>query len=102
MSPRRAGLAALGLSACVAAAHVKLLFLDETPVLRDHQSYTLPSREALGRALAEGRFPEWSDAVGLGTPLGANPAENVAYPPAWLLGAVPAPAGAVESGERCR
>ena len=52
------------LACAVAAAHYRVIFLDETFVLRDAISFYLPSRELLARTLAAGRVPEWFDGVG--------------------------------------
>jgi hypothetical protein len=84
----------LALAATVTLAYLRPLFAGDTFVLRDHLSYTLPSRAHLVAALRAGQLPEWWDDVGLGVPFAASPMHGVVYPPAWLLVLLPVPFGA--------
>jgi hypothetical protein len=81
----RAAAPFLAVAAVVAVAYVRPIALGETFCARDHLTWTIPSRAAVAEAFARGRIPEWWDRIGLGTPLAANPAHEVAYPPAWPL-----------------
>jgi hypothetical protein len=81
----RAAAPFLAVAAVVALAYVRPIALGETFCGRDHLTWTIPSRAAVAEAFAHGRIPEWWDRIGLGTPLAANPAHEVAYPPAWSL-----------------
>lgn len=84
-------LTVLALVVVTALLYVRPLFFDETLVLRDHLSFTLPARQYLADSLAMGRLPEWWDGIGLGTAFAQNPAYGVTYPPVWLVAVVPMP-----------
>ena len=47
----------LALTAVLALAYVRPLFLDETFAVRDHLTHTLPSRSYLAENLSRGHFP---------------------------------------------
>src|SRR5262245_57359056 len=81
----RAATPFLAVAAVVAVAYARPIALGETFSARDHLTWTIPSRAAVADAFAHGRIPEWWDRIGLGAPLLANPAHEVAYPPAWSL-----------------
>ena len=53
---------------------------------------TYPFRLLLGRALAAGHLPLWTDDFYSGYPLLANPSVGSLYPPNWLFGLLPGPA----------
>jgi hypothetical protein len=75
----------LALTAVLALAYVRPLFLDETFAVRDHLTHTLPSRSYLAENLSRGHFPEWWDGLRLGERFAADPNNGVTYPLAWLV-----------------
>lgn len=78
-------MAFLGLVGVLALAYVRVLFLGDTFAVRDHLSWTLPSRAYLADSLRHGRLPEWWDALRLGERFAADPNNGVTYPVAWLV-----------------
>lgn len=91
---RGAVLAALPGVAAAAAAVAGLV-----PRLRDLPTYFAPLRGYLGVAAAAGHGLLWTDRVGCGEPLFANPQLALLYPPAWWgLAAPPAVAVGLEVG----
>ena len=78
-------LSLLALTAVLALAYVRPLFLDETFAVRDHLTQTLPSRSYLAENLSRGHFPEWWDGLRLGERFAADPNNGVTYPLAWLV-----------------
>ena len=81
-------LSLLALTAVLALAYIRPLFLDETFAVRDHLAQTLPSRSYLAGNLSRGHFPEWWDGARLGERFAADPNHGVAYPVAWLVALV--------------
>ena len=55
------------------------------PLGGDPELMYMPIKSELGRALARGELPFWSDYFGLGTPLVAESHIAALYPPNWLL-----------------
>jgi hypothetical protein len=90
----RLALVVAALAAVPLAVYRAVVFGGQTFVERDHLAYTLPVRTVLHEALRAGRFPEWWDGVGLGTPFAANPVHQAFSPIAWLCAALPMPLGA--------
>lgn len=82
---------ALALLAVVLAAYVHVLAAGETFIGRDHLTHTIPAKTYLAAALAEGRYPEWWAALGMGVPFAGNPNHSAAYPPSWIVAALPMP-----------
>ena len=81
-------LSILGLLGVLALAYFRVLFLGETFAVRDHLTWTLPSRAYLAEGLHQGRFPEWWDALRLGTGFASDPNNGVTYPLAWAVALV--------------
>jgi hypothetical protein len=75
----------VGLAGVIALAYLRVLFFDETFAVRDHLTWTLPSRTFLAESLRQGRLPEWWDALRLGQRFAADPNTGVTYPPAWAI-----------------
>lgn len=78
-------LALLGLVGVLALAYLRVLVLGETFAVRDHLTWTLPSRAFLGESLRHGHLPEWWDMLRLGERFAADPNNGVTYPVAWLV-----------------
>jgi hypothetical protein len=78
-------LALLGLAGVVALAYLRVLVLGDTFAVRDHLTWTLPSRAFLGESLRRGHLPEWWDMLRLGERFAADPNNGVTYPVAWLV-----------------
>ncbi len=93
MPRRQLMLVAAGLAVVLLAVYRDVVFGGRTFVERDHLVYTLPIRTVLHEAVREGRFPEWWDSVGLGTPFAANPVHQAFSPIAWTCAALPMPFG---------
>ena len=55
------------------------------PLGGDPELMYQPIKSELGRALAAGRLPFWSDRFGLGVPLIAESHAAAFYPPNWAL-----------------
>jgi hypothetical protein len=79
---------ACGLLGVVALAYLRVLFFGETFAVRDHLTWTLPSRGFLAQSLRQGHLPEWWDGVRLGQRFAADPNNGVTYPLAWLVALV--------------
>ncbi len=94
MARRHLTLVAAGLALLLLAVYREVVFGGKTFVERDHLVYTLPIRTVLHEAAREGRFPQWWDAIGLGTPFAANPVHQAFSPVAWTCSALPMPLGA--------
>ena len=75
----------LGLLAVLALAYLRVLFGGETFAVRDHLTWTLPSRAFLAESLRQGHLPEWWDHLRLGDRFAADPNNGVTYPPAWAV-----------------
>jgi hypothetical protein len=86
-SPARRALllSAAGLAGVLVLAYVRVLFLGETFAVRDHLTWTLPSRAFLAESLRQGHVPEWWDALRLGQRFAADPNNGVTYPLAWAV-----------------
>ncbi len=88
-SARRALLLSLaGLAGVLALAYLRVLFFGETFAVRDHLTWTLPSRAFLAESLRRGHLPEWWDALRLGQRFAADPNNGVTYPLAWAIALV--------------
>jgi Bacterial membrane protein YfhO len=74
-----------GLVGVLALAYLRVLFLGDTFAVRDHLTWTLPSRAFLGESLRHGHLPEWWDALRLGERFAADPNNGVTYPIAWIV-----------------
>src|SRR5262245_49855126 len=74
-------LAAVGVVAIVMAP----VLVGFAPQGGDPELMYQPIKSELGRALAEGRLPFWSDRFGLGVPLVAESHVAAFYPPNWLF-----------------
>ena len=83
----------LALAAAVTLLYLRPIAFGETFCLRDHLTWTIPSRAAVGEAFKHGHLPEWWDHIGIGVPLAASPLHEVAYPPTWILRWVSPPVG---------
>ena len=81
-------LCAVGLGGVLLLAYFRVLLLGDTFAVRDHLTWTLPSRAFLGESLRRGHWPEWWDALRLGTRFAADPNNGVTYPPAWLVAVI--------------
>jgi len=77
-----------GLAAVLVLAYLRVLFFGETFAVRDHLTWTLPSRAFLAESLRHGHWPEWWDALRLGERFAADPNNGVTYPMAWLVALV--------------
>jgi len=66
-------------------AYLRVLFLGETFAVRDHLTWTLPSRAFLAESLRHGHVPEWWDALRLGQRFASDPNNGVTYPLAWAV-----------------
>jgi hypothetical protein len=86
-SPARRALvlSVAGLAGVLLLAYLRVLFLGETFAVRDHLTWTLPSRAFLADSLAHGHVPEWWDALRLGQRFASDPNNGVTYPLAWLV-----------------
>jgi len=78
----------VGLGGVLLLAYLRVLVLGDTFAVRDHLTWTLPSRAFLGESLRHGHWPEWWDALRLGTRFAADPNNGVTYPPTWLVAAI--------------
>lgn len=78
-------LSMVGLAGVIVLAYFRVLFFDETFAVRDHLTWTLPSRTFLAESLRQGHLPEWWDALRLGQRFAADPNNGVTYPPAWAI-----------------
>jgi hypothetical protein len=78
----------LGLFGILALAYLRVLFGGETFAVRDHLTWTLPSRAFLAESLRQGHLPEWWDHLRLGDRFAADPNNGVTYPPAWAVALV--------------
>jgi hypothetical protein len=92
-SQRRAGrraflLGLLGLLGILGLAYLRVLLGGETFAVRDHLSWTLPSRAHLAESLRVGHLPEWWDHLRLGERFAADPNNGVTYPLAWMVALV--------------
>jgi hypothetical protein len=87
-APRR-GLAVLGLATVVAATFFEALASGRVFFQRDIQAYWYPNMAVARRALAEGSWPLWNPYMGFGAPLLADASFQLAYPPTWLVFALP-------------
>jgi hypothetical protein len=85
---RTLALSVLGLLGILVLAYVRVLFLGETFAVRDHLTWTLPSRAFLADSLHHGHFPQWWDALRLGERFAADPNNGVTYPFAWAVALV--------------
>jgi hypothetical protein len=74
-----------GLAGVLVLAYLRVLFLGETFAVRDHLTWTLPSRAFLAESLGRGHLPEWWDALRLGQRFAADPNNGVTYPLAWAV-----------------
>ena len=74
-------LAAAGIVALVLAP----VLIGFAPLGGDPELMYQPIKSELGRALAAGRLPFWSDRFGLGVPLIAESHAAAFYPPNWVL-----------------
>jgi Bacterial membrane protein YfhO len=74
-----------GLAGVIALAYLRVLFLGETFAVRDHLTWTLPSRAFLAESLRQGHLPEWWDALRLGQRFASDPNNGVTYPLAWAI-----------------
>jgi hypothetical protein len=74
-----------GLVSVLCLAYLRVLFLGDTFAVRDHLSWTLPSRAFLAESLRRGHLPEWWDSLRLGERFAADPNNGVTYPLAWLV-----------------
>jgi hypothetical protein len=72
-----------GLAGVMSLAYLRVLFLGETFAVRDHLTWTLPSRAFLAESLRQGHVPEWWDALRLGQRFASDPNNGVTYPLAW-------------------
>lgn len=88
---RVAGMAAAAAAvlATVLLVRYRVLLLGDVESARDALTFVRPAQQLLAAALAQGRIPEWTDWVGLGGPLAADPWNGVAYPIHWLLAVLP-------------
>ncbi len=77
-----------GLAGVLALAYLRVLFFGETFAVRDHLTWTLPSRVFLAESLGRGHLPEWWDALRLGQRFAADPNNGVTYPVAWAIALV--------------
>jgi hypothetical protein len=77
-----------GLLAVLVLAYLRVLVLGDTFAVRDHLTWTLPSRAFLGESLRHGHLPEWWDLLRLGERFAADPNNGVTYPPAWIVAIV--------------
>ena len=86
-SPARRALllSVAGLAGVLVLAYLRVLFLGETFAVRDHLTWTLPSRAFLAESLRQGHVPEWWDALRLGQRFAADPNNGVTYPLAWAV-----------------
>ncbi len=78
-------LSLVGLAVVISLAYVRVLFFDQTFAVRDHLTWTLPSRAFLAESLRRGHLPEWWDAVRLGQRFASDPNNGVTYPLAWMV-----------------
>ena len=62
----------------------RVLLGHSTFYVDDFAHYQLPMATLVGESLRAGRLPLWNPYLWLGTPLLANPAAGVFYPPNWL------------------
>jgi hypothetical protein len=85
---RALGLGLGGLVAVLALAYLRVLFAGETFAVRDHLTWTVPSRAFLADSLRRGHLPEWWDGLRLGDRFAADPNNGVTYPLAWLVALV--------------
>ena len=74
-------LAAVGVVAGIMAP----VLIGFAPLGGDPELMYQPIKSELGRALAEGRLPFWSDRFGLGVPLIAESHAAAFYPPNWVF-----------------
>jgi hypothetical protein len=74
-----------GLAGVIVLAYLRVLFLDETFAVRDHLTWTIPSRAFLAESLRHGHLPEWWDALRLGQRFASDPNNGVTYPLAWPI-----------------
>ena len=103
---RRALREAPGLAAVAAAvlavfwplASMRGLLITGEIVTSDLINAAYPFRLILGRALASGHLPLWTDQIYCGYPLLANPAVGVFYPPNWWFAVLPGPGLAAVDG----
>jgi len=74
-----------GLAAVIVLAYLRVLFLGETFAVRDHLTWTIPSRAFLAESLRQGHLPEWWDALRLGQGFASDPNNGVTYPLVWAI-----------------
>jgi len=86
-SPARRALlfSVAGLVGLIVLAYLRVLFLGETFAVRDHLTWTLPSRAFLAESLRHGHLPEWWDALRLGQRFASDPNNGVTYPLTWAI-----------------
>jgi hypothetical protein len=58
-----------------------------------HLAGSIPWYERMATSIAGGHLPEWDDASGLGVAVALEPGRPLAYPPAWVVAALPRPWG---------
>jgi hypothetical protein len=75
----------LGLTGLLLLTYGRVILGGETFAMRDHLTWTLPSRAFLAESLRRGHLPEWWDRLRLGERFAADPNNGVTYPPAWLV-----------------
>ncbi|MBN2574881.1 MAG: YfhO family protein [Deltaproteobacteria bacterium] len=85
---RALGFGLLGLLAVLGLAYLRVLMGGETFAVRDHLTWTLPSRAFLSESLRQGHLPEWWDHLRLGDRFAADPNNSVTYPLAWTVALV--------------
>jgi len=85
-SPPRADLIALA----ILTALITLLFIDvlvgaSSLYIRDITYGAYPAKKVVRETVLGGEFPYWNRSIGAGQPLAANPANQIFYPPTWLV-----------------
>ena len=70
---------------CLVGAVIAPVLVGFAPLDGDPELMYQPIKSELGRSLAEGRLPFWSDRFGLGVPLVAESHMAAFYPPNWLF-----------------
>ncbi len=70
---------------CVVGTVIAPVLAGFAPLGGDPELMYQPIKTELGRSLAEGRLPFWSDRFGLGVPLVAESHVAAFYPPNWLF-----------------
>jgi hypothetical protein len=87
--PRARTLTILCLAAAVAATFAEAISTPRVFYQRNIHAYWYPQMAVFRRAIAEGSWPLWSPWVGFGTPLLADAASELTYPPTWLALVLP-------------